>query len=59
MEFAAPIMSAAEGEAIAKAFKSWQNAVYPESRLDDILYLKKAEQAFKKYEEMDLRVVGM
>ncbi len=59
VQFVSPMMSSAQEGNIDKVFKSWQNAVFPESRLDNIKYLKKSSDAFKKYSEMDLRIVGM
>ena len=44
---------------IDRVYKAWQNAVYPETRMDSIKYLKKSKELFKKYENMNLQIISM
>lgn len=59
LEFTSPIMASVKKGDIDRVYKSWQNAVYPETRMDSIRYLKQSAEAFKKYEKMNLQIVSM
>jgi hypothetical protein len=57
--FTEPMMVSAKGSDIDRVYKAWQNSVYPETRLDSIKYLKKAENLFEKFKHMNLSIVGI
>ena len=50
-------MSVVQGDAISKAYRQMIDSVYPESRMDNIKYLKKSSDAFNRFRNMDIRII--
>jgi len=44
---------------IDKVYKSWNETMFPENRLNSIQYLKQATEKFKKFENLNLKIVDM
>ena len=53
-----PIMANAEGERFNKVFEVWKGNIFPEAKISDIQRLKKYQKQYKRYTNMDIKVVG-
>ena len=56
VEFLAASLAVVAPEHAGKSIKELRSLLFPEERFDDILYLKKAKEAFEKMKKLDLRI---
>lgn len=52
----APIFAIADPEKAGNLIKKFQALVYPEDRFNDLKYMRKAQDYFKKMRDVDLRI---